>query len=77
MQNLNEYTTPATDDQFSKFRITDNIPSDGNGGCKYIMIELCKNSKFILLEGSLIFTLFYLLNYRQVHVIVNVAIVKI
>ena len=42
VQSLNEYTTPATDDQFANFRITDSIPSDGNGGCKYIIIKLCK-----------------------------------
>ena len=42
VQSLNEYTTPTTGDQFANFRITDSIPSDGNGGCKHIIIKLCK-----------------------------------
>ena len=35
VQALNEYETPAEDDRFDEFQITESIPSDGQFGCKY------------------------------------------
>ena len=40
VQALNEYVTPAEDDRFDEFQITESIPSDGKFGCKYIYVQL-------------------------------------
>ena len=37
---LNEYVTPAEDDKFSEFQITDSIPSNGtNGGMNTVTYD--------------------------------------
>ena len=65
---LNEYQTPASANKFSKFKLTDSIPSDGTGGCKYychFKIIFCHATPMLSKFSNCYFSVFYFFLHKS------------